>query len=811
MANYNNLKTAIQAVIKANGNQEITGDILQNALMSMINSLGAGYQFIGVATPETNPGTPDQKVFYVANGKGTYANFGGLIVDEDEVIILYYDTAWHKLLTGIASQTKLTELESEVVSSVEFTKGWYSSLDENYRITLEGDITPAQFNRIYRINSIPSWIKKVRCKLISGNDNYAIAFYNSNSLNTSTFIGGVIGDGEKIYQVDIPSNTKMIVLCTDNRYDYPNVIDFGSEGALPKELAVAKEDIVQELGENTDKVLSQAKATAKFAEIDDYIDSQKGKSLVYANTLFVLGMPKGNVGDVISYDTSDSTSYHVILKKDNFTCVEWQSQYDTSKGIFFIKEDGTIIKRYTPRKEVRIDLFEDAYAIVVNVERDYRSQFFANFINAEFRQVKGAIGINQVMSNGVANKDSTGTNSDGNPYKIQINTDLNYRISVDGASYIAAKIRPYGNPNGNVAAFSFFDEKDTFINDAIIFNGLADVPELVGQRVPANAKYCIIGSRFDCQVEIYASYVDEQPYIIGEGASFMPQSNFYVGEPIQVKRNEYFVGRMGQSSIPQYITYSGAKLGGQGCAIIGNTLFRLYDRGVCRTYRIDDAYNFDLIAEFALASYSESNHCNSAQFGQILSDTGFPYLYVSAGTENKCYVEKVGKDNSSLVQTISYNITPYNGENVHFNAQCGDDGYFYLFAPSSLTELVIIKLRLPNINEGNVTLTNDDIIDSFTFPHLYNEDGQTQGGKIYGGKLYWLMGANRYYSTWKRQLLVFDIAQKSLASRVDLSDTIEHEVEDLDFFNGCAIVAVNQMGNDSDNANGNGVYLLKFS
>ena len=114
MANYNNLKTAIQDVIKENGYQEIKGDILQNALLSMINSLGAGYQFIGVATPKTNPGAPDQKVFYIANGKGIYTNFGGISITEDEVIILYYDTAWHKLLTGIASQTKLTELGQEV-------------------------------------------------------------------------------------------------------------------------------------------------------------------------------------------------------------------------------------------------------------------------------------------------------------------------------------------------------------------------------------------------------------------------------------------------------------------------------------------------------------------------------------------------------------------------------------------------------------------------------------------------------------------------------------------------------------------------
>ena len=73
-----------------------------------------GYLFVGVATIETDPDTPDQKVFYIANGKGTYTNFGGLQVTEDEVVILYYDTAWHKASTGIASHEKLSELENEI-------------------------------------------------------------------------------------------------------------------------------------------------------------------------------------------------------------------------------------------------------------------------------------------------------------------------------------------------------------------------------------------------------------------------------------------------------------------------------------------------------------------------------------------------------------------------------------------------------------------------------------------------------------------------------------------------------------------------
>ena len=116
MSNYNSLKATIDANIKQNGNQEITGPILNSVLNQMVNILGTGYQFAGVATldPATDPGTPDAKVFYIANGKGTYTNFGSLEVTEDEVVVLYWDSAWHKVATGIASQAKLSELDKEI-------------------------------------------------------------------------------------------------------------------------------------------------------------------------------------------------------------------------------------------------------------------------------------------------------------------------------------------------------------------------------------------------------------------------------------------------------------------------------------------------------------------------------------------------------------------------------------------------------------------------------------------------------------------------------------------------------------------------
>lgn len=95
MANYSTLKAAIQQVIKENGNNEITGNLLQQSLLAMINSLGSGYQFVGGATPATNPGTPDNNVFYLATENGTYTNFGGIVV-ENEIAFLAWNGTWVK-------------------------------------------------------------------------------------------------------------------------------------------------------------------------------------------------------------------------------------------------------------------------------------------------------------------------------------------------------------------------------------------------------------------------------------------------------------------------------------------------------------------------------------------------------------------------------------------------------------------------------------------------------------------------------------------------------------------------------------------
>ena len=91
MANYQELKQAIADVIKTNGNQEITGAILQNVLKSIVSVIGENATFAGIAIPGTNPGTPDANVFYLTTTDGIYVNFGNIQVNPNELAIIYTD------------------------------------------------------------------------------------------------------------------------------------------------------------------------------------------------------------------------------------------------------------------------------------------------------------------------------------------------------------------------------------------------------------------------------------------------------------------------------------------------------------------------------------------------------------------------------------------------------------------------------------------------------------------------------------------------------------------------------------------------
>ena len=118
MANYDGLKGAIQNNYEwDNGQNKIIGPDVEQCLLALINSLGANYQYAGLAklTPtQTDPGTPDQNVFYIPTEPGIYANFDGLVVSDGEVAIFKYNGTWQKDSTGAASSDSVNKLGQKI-------------------------------------------------------------------------------------------------------------------------------------------------------------------------------------------------------------------------------------------------------------------------------------------------------------------------------------------------------------------------------------------------------------------------------------------------------------------------------------------------------------------------------------------------------------------------------------------------------------------------------------------------------------------------------------------------------------------------
>ena len=115
--NYDELKRNIADVVKPNGNQEITGQIMQDALFALIENLGEGWQFGGAVRPSDVPALgADVRAFYLAVEKGVYADFGGVEVTELSAIV--YGDGWGVLPLGVAfgvdTETEIGALSERV-------------------------------------------------------------------------------------------------------------------------------------------------------------------------------------------------------------------------------------------------------------------------------------------------------------------------------------------------------------------------------------------------------------------------------------------------------------------------------------------------------------------------------------------------------------------------------------------------------------------------------------------------------------------------------------------------------------------------
>ena len=93
MSNYSQIKGIIDAAVYENHQQAITGDAMNTVLNGMVSQLGAHYKYEGYASPSTDPGTPDENVFYLATEQGAYPNFGNLSLTKP-LGVFKWDGSW---------------------------------------------------------------------------------------------------------------------------------------------------------------------------------------------------------------------------------------------------------------------------------------------------------------------------------------------------------------------------------------------------------------------------------------------------------------------------------------------------------------------------------------------------------------------------------------------------------------------------------------------------------------------------------------------------------------------------------------------
>ena len=289
MANWNVLKAAVANIINANGNQEITGQLLQNVLNNIITNVGENATFAGIATLDTNPGAPDGPVFYLATTTGVYPNFNGLeVLDGEAIIFLWNNSAWTKKVTGFATQEKLSQLGSKDFNN------YFEGIGGNYTsIKIEGLIP----NHKYRCYLRNLWEDST--------DNTSAQKFNIESYNSSNELtvlkGYKIGADIPVYMdFTVPYDSVRIEIggrAIKGEKVWFNIVDIEHTDSLKENIATISEqlDTLEKLKVLELKIISSSQSEYNNIEQGEYSYNPSLKNIYYVdNSGFVKGMKPNN-------------------------------------------------------------------------------------------------------------------------------------------------------------------------------------------------------------------------------------------------------------------------------------------------------------------------------------------------------------------------------------------------------------------------------------------------------------------------------------------------------------------------------------
>lgn len=312
MANYEELKRAVKQVIKPNGVQEITGEILQNVLVKMIDTFGDEYKCKGVAVTSTTPQVSG-KTLYFASTPGVYANFAGLSVVKGEFVAFAYDgTNWSKTVLIDASNFATLDLVND-----------YNATTDN---------AGRRFELAEAINAIPTERRKagMTLRFVKSDTGRYILYYNMSEQwsNSPT-------DWQPLSMVELIA--QIIQSYSDIVEKFENTIQI--HNASPNGEVKRLETVLSELEGKGENVFKNRLAVS-------FIEEKFGKRAVYfckTNTFSNnvddwSKTPAGGAGGGVSLLPFTAVVRNVIVSLS--TATEGEVVYDEVKKRFLCLADG---------------------------------------------------------------------------------------------------------------------------------------------------------------------------------------------------------------------------------------------------------------------------------------------------------------------------------------------------------------------------------------------------------------------------------------------------------------------------------------
>lgn len=534
MASWTTLKAAIAGVIKTNGNQEITGIILQNILNNIISTVGENATFAGVATPATSPGTPDGPVFYLASEVGTYSNFNGIVISFYEALCSIY---WN----GSSWKKEVVTYNRAILSKINALNPINNYVDNEIYNSTTGNI--AVNDTCFRIEPIELLAKEGETIAWIGAKPAYTLFYSDINPDTTTHISSITS----IYAT-IPSGAKYVAAYfrkTENP-DFSSVILFQPIMHWLKYFNYIKQFVSKAEDTIPGDVLING------ASYENVLRLRCGtvSNSAFINIPYAEGITYNLDGRIFTYISSiglvSSICNYLILYKYSVNGVNGNvAQSANRKSTFFLSTKDIISVKVSDNSKyaiVQVAYYNDykkpeTYSILTvdSIKPDYNYRFMritvkkldnSNFTDEDTNELKvdqlsdqvdqlsGQVDqlsdqVNQlsdrVESISAQNKiefSNDGYVNKSNSYNITddksgnwCNTDF---IDISNATSIYAHIK--GSSSTNVVLVSFYTKA---IYTAIIVGSIIDSAEINGNvEIPKGAKYV----RFSGATESFGGY-----------------------------------------------------------------------------------------------------------------------------------------------------------------------------------------------------------------------------------------------------------------------------------------------------------------